>query len=481
MSEESNETNPGEEHMSSGIPRWTPDFDVKRLDIQTVLREAMAQKKSAYKVLKAAGYPVAKFMSNEVLEFKAAADGSELATVTVTASSDATDLSGDEFGESAINQMEAAVRGMSVFLNHSYNLPEDLFGTVEDAHLVRRTVTNNVTGETREILCLDLDIRPVTEEENPRGVRVYNMIRKGKRKLGSSVTVLVLKTKNLSNGRRQITDVLILEDSIVGIPCNQTAWAHTAKSIEVSETSMSTTNNDTVAADNASQTPVEEALTALIEADEANAKGMFADALTERQSSIYLVWDVFWTCFYKLQRAAESGEEMGFDANTAAESLVNETAAALLSAVQSALADPDLTNGWEMYAAQLETLSGVIQKSGARNSKLDQTTIEKIHALSLELGAKCETKEADGGDAAQKQASVTSAALADATSKAATLEAEKQTLIEEKAALQTQLSETQEEQGILEATCIGMLAVLKAYSRERLPRAGHTGSVSHSR
>jgi hypothetical protein len=117
--------------------------------------------------------------------------------------------------------MKSGFEGRLIFLNHRYNVPGDVFGMVETATLVKR--------EGR----LDLDLSIVVESNNPLATQTYQMIANGTR-LGVSVGVIVTayeKTEEEDDFGRKIVDitgVLPLEASIVGIPANQTAWTQEA-------------------------------------------------------------------------------------------------------------------------------------------------------------------------------------------------------------------------------------------------------------
>src|SRR5512135_3027826 len=53
--------------------------------------------------------------------------------IRTIASSSIEDLSGDIVTEKALREMADSATGMTVFRNHSYNIPRDIFGTVERA------------------------------------------------------------------------------------------------------------------------------------------------------------------------------------------------------------------------------------------------------------------------------------------------------------------------------------------------------------
>lgn len=150
--------------------------------------------------------------------------------VRLTASSDATDLVGDVMSKNALVQMKNAAAGTTIFLNHSTNVPEDLFGSVEKAELVSRAFKVVDAGKEKilNLTCLDYDV--IVEETNPRAVQTWEAIDAGNVKLGASITIAIIDKSPLEGSRRLIDDVIYLETSIVGIPCNQTAWVQYVKS-----------------------------------------------------------------------------------------------------------------------------------------------------------------------------------------------------------------------------------------------------------
>lgn len=170
---------------------------------------------------KAAGLPVFKF-SIAPTECKAykAADGTR--TCKLVASSNANDLVGDAMSQKALRQMESSAKGTTVFLNHKYTIPEDVFGSVKGATLQKMMVD----GEDGEVLCLVFDID--VAEANPRAVKTHELMLEEKSKLGASVTVLVLDATERKDGTRILDDVAYLEVSVVGIPCNRQSWVMAA-------------------------------------------------------------------------------------------------------------------------------------------------------------------------------------------------------------------------------------------------------------
>jgi starvation-inducible DNA-binding protein len=149
--------------------------------------------------------------------------------VAGTTSSTIRDLHGDEMSLNALKSMaDTARQNMTVFLNHNYNVPEDLFGSAMDAQIVKRFDAE--TGQ--EVYDLDLNIRVVNEDENPEALRAYRAIKRGV-KLGLSIGARVEKAsrKAAQDGQPEsiiIEKVRLMEASVVGIPANQRSYLHNA-------------------------------------------------------------------------------------------------------------------------------------------------------------------------------------------------------------------------------------------------------------
>lgn len=133
------------------------------------------------------------------------------------ASSTIKDLAGDSMTEKAIEQMATSARNnMTIFLNHKYEVPEDVFGSVEDVQVTRR----------EEFVDLDFDI--VLNDTNPRAVQTWEAINKGT-KLGTSIGAKILDGwQDKSSGGFVFDSVELLEASIVGIPANPRSWVEYA-------------------------------------------------------------------------------------------------------------------------------------------------------------------------------------------------------------------------------------------------------------
>lgn len=147
-----------------------------------------------------------------------------------TASSTIVDSQGHELTHKALNKMAASAIGMAVFLNHEYDVPEDVFGYIEKAH-VRKTSD------------LDPDGKPIYElragmgvyEANERAIKTHDMLvgdpERGiaPAKLGISIGAMIPEggasvTKTRSKPHMLIDDVDLVEMSIVGVPSNSRSW-----------------------------------------------------------------------------------------------------------------------------------------------------------------------------------------------------------------------------------------------------------------
>ena len=157
--------------------------------------------------------------------------------VSGTTSSTIRDLHGDEMTLNALHSMaDTARQNMTIFLNHNYNVPEDLFGSVTDARVVKRFDAENGA----EVYDLDIDVLVCKEDENPEAMRAYKAIKRGV-KLGLSIGARVdrvSKRKDSKTGEDSyvIDSVKLMEASVVGIPANQRSYLQNAvKSLKAAE------------------------------------------------------------------------------------------------------------------------------------------------------------------------------------------------------------------------------------------------------
>ena len=140
--------------------------------------------------------------------------------VIATASSTSLDLDSDRFTKEALEDMAHGFSGLTIFLNHKYAVPGDIFGQVVRCALVQRDF-------------LDLDMAIRVTNHNEAADKTYGMIKDGFQ-LGVSVGVLVLDYDKIEEethlGRTVVAlkRSLPLEASVVGIPSNRRSWVQQA-------------------------------------------------------------------------------------------------------------------------------------------------------------------------------------------------------------------------------------------------------------
>jgi hypothetical protein len=313
------------------LPAWSPSLDVERFNVRQLAFElARITRKSAFDVLKDAGYPVFRFATTEAaqgaepeaeLVSKAAgATSNSSRLIQLIASTNAQDMVGDVMDKTSLEEMRSAAVGTTVFLNHQYLVPDDVFGTVVSAEVVDRTLPHPLTKQPTKYTCLVYKVDPVTKEENKRGFRTAMMILNGRRRLGASVTVLILD-KLVEGDKRRIKHVYYIETSIVGVPCNPLSWVeHASKALNQAVEKMTDTL-ERLSTVPVGQIVAKAAPTELTAAEQPNntesnvmsnpnanakvgRKGAFEDQFKQRTGSIYFLTDLLTSAFYELRRKA---------------------------------------------------------------------------------------------------------------------------------------------------------------------------------
>jgi hypothetical protein len=139
------------------------------------------------------------------------------------ASSSIRDSHGDEMTLSALEDMRKAFeRGVVIFMNHKYDVPDNVFGQSDKAE-IRNSGETDQHGNP----IYDLYIEGFVDETNPRARQLADSIANGIR-LGTSIGAFVRKAKRNPKGRYIIEQVDLKEGSIVGIPVNQRSWVQKA-------------------------------------------------------------------------------------------------------------------------------------------------------------------------------------------------------------------------------------------------------------
>lgn len=134
------------------------------------------------------------------------------------ASSSVEDRHGDTITEGCIRDMKRQATGLTIFLNHQYDWPEDVFGTIERA---------STTVQDGTVL---LGLTIVADEEDERVATSIRKMENGIRagiSIGAMILDYELKEQEDEDAwfpALTINKVELLEASIVGIPANPKSW-----------------------------------------------------------------------------------------------------------------------------------------------------------------------------------------------------------------------------------------------------------------
>lgn len=165
------------------------------------------------------------------LRVKDITDGAEGQKVLhCTASSTIEDLHGDTMTEDCVRDMAQQAKGadgrhpMTIFRNHRYVVPDDVFGKTIAAQVLTRS-TDKETG--LPVWDMDLDIK--VAGTNTKAIETWDLIKKDEVTLGVSIGGYILdyefKDKDAGFwGGLNIKKMFLAEASIVGIPANQRSW-----------------------------------------------------------------------------------------------------------------------------------------------------------------------------------------------------------------------------------------------------------------
>jgi hypothetical protein len=147
------------------------------------------------------------------------ADGTKI--IRGVASSTVSDHNGDLIEKSAIDDMVAAANNnMTIFLNHSYNVPEDVAGSVRDARAA-------MMGMSPDGEIWDMGYDVAVDDTNPRALSTWRSIKERGTKLGLSIGAKIPEggaSINKKTGRYRFQHLELLETSIVGLPANPRSW-----------------------------------------------------------------------------------------------------------------------------------------------------------------------------------------------------------------------------------------------------------------
>jgi hypothetical protein len=143
------------------------------------------------------------------------------------ASSSVKDRHGDQLTLKALKKMESSAIGLTIFMNHSYDIPKDVFGTVERTRLTKAIDADPKTGGAIWELRFGIGVA----SSNPEAVRSFELIETDKVRLGLSIGAMIPeggatfeKGVTAAESRVVIDDVDLVETSLIGIPANPRAW-----------------------------------------------------------------------------------------------------------------------------------------------------------------------------------------------------------------------------------------------------------------
>ncbi|HEX5016514.1 MAG TPA: hypothetical protein VFX15_02885 [Actinomycetes bacterium] len=144
------------------------------------------------------------------------------------ASSTIKDLHGDTMLPSALIDMErSAKNNLTIFGNHEYHVPEDVYGSVLAASIVASGEVDEKTGAP----LYDLNFEKIrVNKRNERAKNSWLAMSDGT-KLGLSIGARIPEggaIRNKKTGTLLIAHVDLLETSIVGIPANPRSWIDSA-------------------------------------------------------------------------------------------------------------------------------------------------------------------------------------------------------------------------------------------------------------
>lgn len=135
------------------------------------------------------------------------------------ASSNVRDRMGDVITAQAQAQMLSQAKGLTMFMNHSYNVPEDVLGTCEDSSL-------ETQGDV-----VDLVINLKVAKSNERAMKAWKLVNDDKVTLGFSIggalTDAEVDTENDGDGMFPpliINGLDLREISLCGIPANPRSY-----------------------------------------------------------------------------------------------------------------------------------------------------------------------------------------------------------------------------------------------------------------
>jgi len=182
--------------------------------------------------------PDFKIFTGELKVVKSSASSDGRKRVRGIASSSVKDLHGDRMTDACVRSMTKQIVGKTIFLNHNYKLPEDVFGVAEKA----RTRTMSA-AEAKAQGYIDksapndpitlMDITVLEDSSNPRAEATFASMENGVT-VGISIGALITDFEEDPDYEGDywapliINEVILLEASMVGIPANPLSWVENA-------------------------------------------------------------------------------------------------------------------------------------------------------------------------------------------------------------------------------------------------------------
>lgn len=183
--------------------------------------------------------PDFKIFASGVEIVKTNEDGDEdgVRRIRCIASSSVKDLHGDTMTAACVRSMAKQAEGLTIFLNHSYRMPEDVFGTVQKSRTKKVSSTEakakgwiDQWSPDEDVVLLQLDI---DLSDGQRIDDTFTHMEKGVR-LGVSIGANITEWEEEPGHDDSwwppliINNVDLLEASIVGIPANPLSWVEGA-------------------------------------------------------------------------------------------------------------------------------------------------------------------------------------------------------------------------------------------------------------
>ena len=163
------------------------------------------------------------------------ASGADQRYIEAIASSSVVDRMGDQITLACLEGLKMQTAGMTVWLNHDYEVPESIFGTIVESRIVPATDAGIPGGLEAQGQVYDLIIKTLVAPDNPRAINTWQHIQNGRRLAqsigGAIIDYDFLDPDELWWGGLEINGMDLWEISVVGVPANQRAYVE-GKSVQ---------------------------------------------------------------------------------------------------------------------------------------------------------------------------------------------------------------------------------------------------------